>query len=39
MQYKEPEYNPFDGPVPVQSLTDEPFNYPWDHPPNYTDFM
>ena len=26
----EPEYNPFDAPIPGQSLTDEPGNYPWD---------
>jgi|TARA_R100001510_G_scaffold51604_1_gene51556 hypothetical protein len=39
MQYKEPEYNPFDAPVPGQSLTDEPGNYPWEHPPKYTDYM
>ncbi len=35
MQYKEPEYNPFDAPVPGQSLTDEPGNYPWENPPQY----
>ena len=27
----------FDRPVPGQSLTDEPGNYPWEHPPQYTD--
>jgi len=27
--------NPFDTPVPGQSLTDEPGNYPWEHPPTY----
>ena len=27
--------NPFDTPVPGQSLTDEPGNYPWEHPPQY----
>ena len=27
--YEEPEFNPFDAPVPGQSLTDEPRNYPW----------
>ena len=27
--------NPFDTPVPGQSLTDEPGNYPLDHPPQY----
>lgn len=30
-------YNPFDAPVPGQSLTDEPGNYPWEHPPKMTD--
>ena len=28
--------NPFDAPVPGQSLTDTPGNYPWEHPPLYT---
>lgn len=28
-------YNPFDAPVPGQSLTDEPGNYPWEHPPQF----
>ena len=27
--------NPFDTPVPGQGLTDEPGNYPWEHPPKY----
>ena len=27
--------NPFDTPVPGQSLTDEPGNYPWEHPAQY----
>ena len=27
--------NPFDTPIPGQSLTDEPGNYPWEHPPQY----
>ena len=27
--------NPFDTPIPGQSLTDEPGNYPWEHPPPY----
>ena len=31
--------NPFDAPVPGQGLTDKPGNYPWDHPPQYTDTM
>ena len=29
--------NPFDAPVPGQSLTDTPGNSPWEHPPQYTD--
>ena len=29
--------NPFDAPVPGQSLTDIPGNYPWEHPPQFTD--
>ena len=29
--------NPFDAPIPGQSLTDTPGNYPWEHPPEYTD--
>ena len=33
----ENQYNPFDAPVPGQSLTDEPGNYPWEHPPKQTD--
>ena len=28
---------PFDAPIPGQSLTDTPGNYPWEHPPQYTD--
>ena len=32
----QPEVDPFDAPVPGQSLTDEPGNYPWEHPPQYT---
>jgi hypothetical protein len=31
--YEEPEENIFDAPIPGQSLTDEPGNYPWEHPP------
>ena len=27
--------NPFDTPIPGQSLTDEPGNYPWEHPATY----
>ena len=33
------DINPFDAPIPGQSLTDKPGNYPWEHPPKYTDFM
>ena len=29
--------NPFDTPVPGQSLTDTPGNYPWEHPPRFTE--
>ena len=29
--------NPFDSPIPGQSLTDEPGNAKWEHPPQYTD--
>ncbi len=36
-QFKEGEDNPFDVPVPGQGLTDTPGNYPWEHPPQYTD--
>ena len=36
-KFKEAENNPFDAPVPGQSLTDKPGNYPWEHPPQYTD--
>ena len=36
-QFKEGQDNPFDAPVPGQSLTDNPGNYPWEHPPQYTD--
>ena len=31
--------NPFNAPVPGQGLTDKPGNYPWEHPPQYTDTM
>ena len=34
-QYKEGQDNPFDAPVPGQGLTDNPGNYPWEHPPQY----
>ena len=38
-QYKEGEDNPFDAPIPGQGLTDEPGNYPWEHPPQFTDVI
>ena len=28
--------NRFDAPIPGQSLTDTPGNYPWEHPPQFT---
>ena len=31
--------NPFDAPVPGQGVTYKPGNYPWEHPPQYTDTM
>ena len=36
-EYKEGVGNPFDAPVPGQSLTDTPGNYPWEHPPQVVD--
>lgn len=30
------KYNQFDAPIPGQSLTDIPGNYPWEHSPNIT---
>ena len=36
-EYKEGVGNPFDAPIPGQSLTDTPGNYPWEHPPQYLD--
>ena len=38
-QFKEAPNNPFDAPVPGQGMTDKPGNYPWEHPPEYTDTM
>ena len=35
----EVEYSPFDTPIPGQSLTDEPGNYPWEHAPQFTDCL
>jgi len=32
-ELKEAPNNPFDAPVPGQSLTDKPGNAPWEHPP------
>ena len=29
--------NPFDAPIPGQSLTDTPGNFPWEHAPEYSD--
>ena len=31
--YEEPTVNRFDAPIPGQSLTDTPGNYPWEHAP------
>ena len=31
--YEDPNVNRLDAPIPWQSLTDEPGNYPWEHPP------
>ena len=28
--------NPFDAPIPGQSLTDRPGNAAWEHPPQFT---
>ena len=36
-EYKEGVGNPVDSPVPGQSLTDTPGNYPWEHPPQFVD--
>jgi len=36
-QFKEAPNNPFDAPIPGQGLTDKPGNYPWEHPPQFTD--
>ena len=35
-ELREAPNNPFDAPVPGQSLTDKPGNAPWEHPPQYT---
>ena len=36
-KFREAENNPFDAPVPGQSFTDKPGNYPWEHAPQYPD--
>tara|TARA_E500000305_G_scaffold982_1_gene988 strand:+ start:491 stop:1009 length:519 start_codon:yes stop_codon:yes gene_type:complete len=38
-KFTEAPNNPFDAPIPGQGLTDKPGNYPWEHPPQYTDTM
>ena len=35
-QFKEAPNNPFDAPIPGQSLTDKPGNSAWEHPPQFT---
>ena len=35
MAYKESKFNRLDAPVPGESLTSEPGNYPWESPPQY----
>ena len=35
-ELKEAPNNPFDAPVPGQSLTDKPGNAAWEHPPEFT---
>jgi hypothetical protein len=37
MKKKPQQPDEFDRPIPGQSLTDEPGNYPWEHPPQYSD--
>ena len=36
-EFKEAPNNPFDAPVPGQSLTDKPGSAPWEHPTQITD--
>ena len=36
---KEQYTDRFDAPIPGQSLTNTPGNYPWEHSPQYTDVM
>ena len=38
-KFREGEDNPFDAPVAGQGLTDEPGNYPWEHPAQFTDVV
>ena len=33
----ERQQNPFDTPIPGQSLTDTPKNYPWENPARFVD--
>ena len=35
--FKEADQNPFDAPIPGQSLTNEPGNAAWEHPAQYSD--
>ena len=35
--YQEPPTNSFDAPIPGQSLTDNPGNGAWEHPPEFAD--
>ena len=35
--FKEADQNPFDAPIPGQSLTNEPGNAAWEHPAQYVD--
>ena len=36
-QFEESTGNDFDAPIPGQSLTDTPGNYPWEHPAQFVD--
>ncbi len=36
-EYEQGVGDPFDAPVPGQSLTDTPGNYPWEHPAQFVD--
>ena len=35
--FREADQNPFDAAIPGQSLTNEPGNAAWEHPPQFTD--